>query len=89
MNTEIMIAGMIIGFLVLVALSRSVSRPLRWTGTIAINVIIGAILLYFSNFFGEMAGFYVPINPVTAIIAGFLRIPGLLALIVIRLFLLG
>lgn len=86
MATEWIVALIIIGILVMVAASKSMTKPLRWVGIMAINVVIGAILLFFTNLVGEMAGFHIPINPVTAVLSGFLRIPGLLALIAIKLY---
>lgn len=86
MGTEWIIAFIVIGVLLLVAASKSMTKPLRWVGLLALNVVIGAILLFFANLIGEMAGYHVPINPVTAVITGFLRIPGLLALIAIKMY---
>ncbi|MGD8192569.1 pro-sigmaK processing inhibitor BofA family protein [Brevibacillus ginsengisoli] len=86
MGTEWIVALIIIGILLMVAASKSMTKPLRWIGILAINVVIGAILLFFANLVGEMAGFHLPINPVTAVLSGFLRIPGLLALIAIKLY---
>jgi inhibitor of the pro-sigma K processing machinery len=85
-GTEWVVAMVVVGFLTLVAASKSVTKPLRWAGLLALNLVIGAILLFFTNLVGEMADFELPINPITALLAGFLRIPGLLALIVIKLY---
>ncbi|NGQ96511.1 pro-sigmaK processing inhibitor BofA [Brevibacillus sp. SYP-B805] len=83
---EWLIALVVVGFLLLVSVSKSVARPIRWLGVAALQLVIGAILLFFANLVGEMAGFHIPINPVTALLAGFLRLPGVLALIVIKLY---
>ncbi|MGC5326764.1 pro-sigmaK processing inhibitor BofA family protein [Brevibacillus sp. SYSU BS000544] len=86
MGTEWIVAFIVIGVLLLVAASKSMTKPLRWVGLLALNVVIGAILLFFANLIGEMAGYHIPINPVTAVLTGFLRIPGVLALIGIKMF---
>jgi inhibitor of the pro-sigma K processing machinery len=83
---EWMIALVVIGFLLVVAASKSVTKPIRWAGFVALQLVIGTVLLFFANLIGEVAGFHLPINPVTALLAGFLRIPGLLALLVIKVF---
>jgi inhibitor of the pro-sigma K processing machinery len=85
MATEWVIALLIAGILLLVAASKSVTGPIRWIGIAAMQLVIGAILLFFTNLVGEMASFHIPINPITALLAGFLRLPGLAALIVIKL----
>lgn len=88
MTSEYLIGIVIVSLLFIVAATRSVKTPVRWAGIVALNLIIGAILLFFANLAGEIAGFHVPINPITALIAGFLRLPGLAALVVIQLFVL-
>jgi inhibitor of the pro-sigma K processing machinery len=80
------VAIVIVGMLVIVAASRSMTQPLRWAGQIALHFVIGACLLVLVNVLGEAAGLRLPVNPVTAGIAGFLRIPGLIALVIIKLY---
>lgn len=86
MSTEWVIALIVMGILLLIAASKSVAGPIRWIGFGAMQVVIGAVLLFFANLVGELASFHIPINPVTALLAGFLRLPGLAALIVIKLY---
>lgn len=85
MSVEWIIGLVIVGIMLLIAASKSVARPVRWIGFAAMQVVIGAILLFFVNLIGEMASFHIPINPITAMLVGFLRLPGLAALIVIKL----
>lgn len=85
MSVEWIIGLVIVGIMLLIAASKSVTRPIRWIGFAAMQVVIGAILLFFANLIGEMASFHIPINPITAMLVGFLRLPGLAALIVIKL----
>ncbi|MFP3392223.1 pro-sigmaK processing inhibitor BofA family protein [Brevibacillus reuszeri] len=85
MSTGWIIALIIIGILLLITASKSVTGPIRWLGFGVMQLVIGAILLFFTNLVGELASFHIPINPVTALLAGFLRLPGLAALIVIKL----
>lgn len=53
---------------------------------ILFNGILGVVLLYLTNMLGSAFGLYIPINAVNAIIAGFLGVPGVIFLIVFRLF---
>jgi inhibitor of the pro-sigma K processing machinery len=85
MAMEWTITLVVIGLLLVVAASKSVMAPIRWTGFLALQLLIGAVLLFFANLVGELAHFHIPINPVTALLAGLLRLPGLAALIVIKL----
>lgn len=86
---EWLVGLIVVGFLLLVSASKSVLRPVRWVGILGLQVVIGAILLFFVNLLGDLADFHLPINPITALLVGFLRIPGLVALLVIKLFIMA
>ncbi|WP_293983331.1 pro-sigmaK processing inhibitor BofA family protein [uncultured Clostridium sp.] len=69
-------------------------KLLKWPIKILINGIIGVILLYIVNIIisnlgviGLHTSFTLPINPITALIAGFLGIPGVIIIALIVLFL--
>lgn len=60
---------------------------LKWPLKILLNGIIGIVLSYFTNILGSYFGFSIGINAVTALIAGFLGIPGVIFLVIFQLFL--
>lgn len=64
-------------------------KPMRWIGQGLIKIAIGALLLFFLNTFGTPIDLHVPINPGTAIVTGFLGVPGLVALAAIELIIIG
>ncbi|QQE74530.1 pro-sigmaK processing inhibitor BofA family protein [Brevibacillus composti] len=88
MTTGWMIALLVAGLLILIAASKSGWGPIRWIGFGVMQLVIGAVLLFFANLIGELADFHIPINPVTALLTGLLRLPGLAALIIIKLWIL-
>ena len=61
--------------------------PIRIGIKFIINGIIGAVALFFLNMFGKFIGITIAINPVTALTAGFLGIPGVLLLLFLQYFL--
>ncbi|MBS6183853.1 MAG: pro-sigmaK processing inhibitor BofA family protein [Clostridium celatum] len=77
---------MIIYALFGLALLFLVIKLLKWPIKILVNGIIGIILLYVANYIGEYLNFYITINPITALIAGFLGIPGVIFLVIFQLF---
>lgn len=82
MNEEYLIyglAGIVILFLLI--------KLLKWPMKIILNGIIGVVILYIVNLIGTSFNFSLAINPITALITGFLGIPGVIVLIIIRLFL--
>lgn len=89
MNGELLIYGLI-GIVALFVLLKLLKWPLK----ILINGIAGVIILYVVNFIianlgliGINVNFSLAINPITALIAGFFGIPGVIVLIIIALFL--
>lgn len=81
MNTEFIIYG-VIGL----ALLYLVIKLLKWPLKILINGVVGVILLYLTNYIGSNFNLFIPVNAVTALIAGFLGIPGIVFLIIFQLF---
>ncbi len=77
---------MIIYALVGLALLFLIIKLLKWPIKILVNGIVGIIILYVANYIGEYFDFYITINPITALIAGFLGIPGVIFLVIFQLF---
>lgn len=61
--------------------------PIKLIVRLVLNGVIGAVVLIIFNFFGNYININIGINPITALIAGFLGIPGVLLMIFIRIFL--
>ncbi|MYL34396.1 pro-sigmaK processing inhibitor BofA [Pontibacillus yanchengensis] len=76
---------LLIGFLLVAG---APMKPVRFIANGAVKVVIGVLFLFFFNVFGASFGLHIPINAFTAIISGFLGIPGLASLIAIHLFVL-
>ena len=80
-NIELIVYGAI-GLIVLFIILKLFKWPLK----ILLNGIFGVILLYVVNLIGANFGLTIGINIVTALIAGTLGIPGVIALILFQLF---
>lgn len=79
----------LIGTLIIVLLFIGApTKSLRFFGQGFIKLLIGAILLFFLNVFGNQYGLHIPINLVTAAVSGLLGIPGLISLIAIQVWVL-
>ncbi|KAB3530305.1 pro-sigmaK processing inhibitor BofA [Alkaliphilus pronyensis] len=66
----------IVGWLLLV--------PIKLIGRLIWNGILGGVLLFFVNIIGGFFDFYIVINPISALVAGFLGIPGVILLIILN-----
>lgn len=77
---------MIVHALVGLALLFLIIKLLKWPLKILINGILGIILLYIANIVGSYIGFVLPVNAISALIAGFLGIPGIIFLVLFQFF---
>lgn len=80
-NIELIVygaVGLILLFLII--------KLFKWPLKIMLNGIFGVILLYVVNLIGANFGITIGINIVTALIAGTLGIPGVIALIIFKVF---
>lgn len=69
----------IVGMVIVVKLF---SWPLKILGKLILNGAIGVILLLLVNYLGKYVGITIQINAVTALIAGFLGVPGVIFLVI-------
>lgn len=82
MDTELIIYGLI-GLAVLYV----VIKLLKWPIKLLINGVVGVVLLYLTNILGVYIGLpQIGINPITALVAGILGVPGVIFLILFTLF---
>jgi inhibitor of the pro-sigma K processing machinery len=78
------IIAYLIGLFLLYFLGWLLIVPRKFLLRIIINGIIGGLILFIINLLGKSIGLYIVINPVTALVAGFLGIPGIILLIILQ-----
>lgn len=76
-----------VGIVLLFLVVKILSWPIKILWKLVINAILGALLLAVVNFIGKYIGFNIGINIWTALIAGFFGVPGIIFLIIFKLFL--
>ena len=77
---------MMVYALIGLALLFLIIKLLKWPLKILINGILGIILLYIANIVGSYIGFVLPVNAISALIAGFLGIPGIIFIVLFQFF---
>ena len=78
--------NLIISGLIGIVILALIIKFFKWPIKNLLNGIFGVFLLYVVNFFGASFGIHVGINIITALIAGILGIPGVIALILYTMF---
>ncbi len=82
-----MAAYFLVAVVFLYIFAKVFSWPFKVLGKLIINSILGIVLLYVFNLVGKSFGLTLGINAATVLIAGFFGIPGMVFLIIFKLFL--
>lgn len=77
-------ARLLIPALLLVLTLRLISLPIRWFWKLSVNSACGFLCLWLLNSAAGFTGLYFPVNAVTAAIAGFLGLPGIILLALVQ-----
>ncbi|KEK21789.1 pro-sigmaK processing inhibitor BofA family protein [Bacillus gaemokensis] len=85
MNATILIVGILTLVFMLLIFGTSL-KPLQFIGKVFVKVMIGVALLFVVNVIGTYLDFHIPINIGTASVSSFLGIPGICALVIIKLY---
>ena len=73
-----------LGILLVYLLGRAMLVPFKWIFKLIVNALVGGFVLWIINFFAAYIDLHIPLNPVTALIVGFLGIPGTILLVVVQ-----
>ena len=71
------ILSLIVPVLLVFLLLRIIALPVRLGVKILVNSACGFACLWLLNWIAGFTGIFFPINPITALIAGFLGLPGI------------
>lgn len=80
------IGAYILGILLILILGRVMVFPLKVIFRLVYNGIIGGVTLWLVNVVGSLIGFHLPLTVWTALLVGFLGVPGVALLILWQLF---
>lgn len=72
------------GLILLYLIGMLLVVPIKMLIKLVWNGILGGILLFIVNLIGNFIGISLTINPITALIAGFLGIPGVILLLILQ-----
>ena len=76
--------SLLIPLLLVGLLLRLMAAPIRWFWKLFLNSACGFLCLWLLNSVSVFTGFTFPINSVTALVAGFLGLPGILFLALVQ-----
>lgn len=79
----LMIAGIVV---VCILLLKLLAKPIKLIFKLLINAGLGFIILFIVNFFGGFFDFSLGVSFINALVAGVLGVPGVIILILLKLF---
>lgn len=79
----LLVAALIVGAVLILKI---LTKPIRLVFKLLINAAFGFVLLFLVNFFGDPLGIYIGINFINALVAGCLGVPGVILLVLIKMF---
>lgn len=82
-----MILSFSLGLAVIAMLGYLLLVPRRFLWRMAAGAVIGGVMLLMINAAADITGYTVPVNPLTALTAGFLGLPGALLVIMLSIYL--
>ena len=82
LSSILMIAATVVFIILLIKI---LWAPIRWIFKLALNALLGFVVLFIFNFFGEFIGISIPINLISSLITGFFGVPGVVFLILYQI----
>jgi inhibitor of the pro-sigma K processing machinery len=79
------IAAYIFGLILLYIIGRVFLKPLKFILKLIYNALLGGILLLLVNLPIGFLGIHIGINPITALVAGLLGVPGVIFLTILQM----
>jgi len=76
MGVTLLFIVVTVGLIILIS-GKLLLQPGKLAARLALNSVLGLLLLWLVNFAGGYVGFRIPINIITVVTAGCLGIPGL------------
>lgn len=87
MSAFVTAIGYILGLIIICCSLFVCSAPLKFIFKFALNSITGCVLLSLANKALAKLGFFVGINPITAVCVGVLGVPGAVAAVILSIIL--
>ncbi len=78
--------GYVLGILIVCVISGIFLKPIKFVLKLVINSIVALVFMALINLIGSGAGIHIGLNPVTAVVAGALGIPGVILILILQIF---
>jgi len=80
------VVGFSLGLLIIFVLGKIFLKPIRFILKLIFNSILGGVLIFIINLFGNFLGFHIGLNAVTSVAVGLLGIPAVIIMLILQIF---
>ena len=80
----LIVVAWIVGILIVLALGKAFLMPLKVILKLVLNGVLGGLAIVVINLLGQYIGFTIPLNIVSALVAGILGLPGIILLVILK-----
>jgi len=80
----LIVLAWIAGILIVLALGKVLLLPMKVILRLIINGLLGGLAIFLINLLGQPIGFFIPLNIVSALVAGILGLPGIILLVILK-----
>lgn len=84
MNRGLIVIAWIVGILIVLALGKALLLPFKIILRLVVNGFLGGLAILIINLLGQYIGFSIPLNIVSALVAGVLGLPGIILLVILK-----
>jgi len=80
----LIVLAWVAGILIVLALGKALLLPMKVILKLIINGLLGGLAIFLINLLGQPIGFFIPLNIVSALVAGILGLPGIILLVILK-----
>jgi inhibitor of the pro-sigma K processing machinery len=80
----LIVLAWVAGILIVLALGKVLLLPMKVILRLIINGLLGGLAIFLINLLGQPIGFFIPLNIVSALVAGILGLPGIILLVILK-----
>lgn len=84
MERGLIVLAWVAGILIVLALGKVLLLPMKVILRLIINGLLGGLAIFLINLLGQPIGFFIPLNIVSALVAGILGLPGIILLVILK-----
>lgn len=85
MDRGLVVLAWVAGVLIVIALGKVLLLPMKFVLKLVVNGLLGGLAIIVINLLTQpLLGFFIPLNIISALVAGILGLPGIILLVILQ-----